>query len=62
VVGDLGERQLGGVDREADRVVAHAEEPATIKTRVNRIFAKPGSRDRVQAVRYASTHGCAVDS
>ena len=32
---------------------------ATVKTHVNRIFAKTGSRDRVQAMRYAYTHGYA---
>jgi DNA-binding NarL/FixJ family response regulator len=32
---------------------------ATVKTHVNRIFAKTGSRDRTQAVRYAYTHGYA---
>jgi DNA-binding NarL/FixJ family response regulator len=32
---------------------------ATVKTHVNRIFAKTGSRDRAQATRYAYTHGYA---
>jgi DNA-binding NarL/FixJ family response regulator len=32
---------------------------ATVKTHVNRIFAKTGSRDRAQATRYACTHGYA---
>jgi hypothetical protein len=32
---------------------------ATVKTHVNRIFAKTGSRDRSQAIRYAYTHGYA---
>lgn len=32
---------------------------ATVKTHVNRIFAKTGSRDRAQAVRYAHRHGLA---
>jgi DNA-binding NarL/FixJ family response regulator len=32
---------------------------ATVKTHVNRIFAKTGSRDRAQAVRYAYRHGIA---
>jgi DNA-binding NarL/FixJ family response regulator len=31
----------------------------TVKTHVNRIFAKTGSRDRAQATRYAYTHGYA---
>ena len=30
-----------------------------MKTHVNRIFAKTGSRDRAQATRYAYTHGYA---
>jgi DNA-binding NarL/FixJ family response regulator len=30
---------------------------ATVKTHVNRIFAKTGSRDRAQAIRYAYTRG-----
>ena len=34
-------------------VVSHA----TVKTHVNRIFYKTGSRDRAQAVRYAYRHG-----
>jgi DNA-binding NarL/FixJ family response regulator len=32
---------------------------ATVKTHVNRIFAKTGSRNRAQAVRYAHAHGYA---
>jgi DNA-binding NarL/FixJ family response regulator len=32
---------------------------ATVKTHVNRIFAKTSSRDRTQAMRYAYTHGYA---
>jgi len=32
---------------------------ATVKTHVNRIFAKTGARDRAQAVSYAYTHGYA---
>jgi DNA-binding NarL/FixJ family response regulator len=35
---------------------------ATVKTHVNRIFAKTGSRDRVQAMRYAYAHGYADPS
>ncbi len=30
---------------------------ATVKTHVNRIFAKTGSRDRAQATVYAHRHG-----
>jgi DNA-binding NarL/FixJ family response regulator len=33
---------------------------ATVKTHVNRIFAKTGVRDRAQAVRYAFDHGLAA--
>jgi DNA-binding NarL/FixJ family response regulator len=32
---------------------------ATVKTHVNRLFAKTGVRDRAQAVRYAYRHGLA---
>ena len=32
---------------------------ATVKTHINRIFYKTGSRDRAQAVRYAYEHGIA---
>ena len=31
----------------------------TVKTHINRIFAKTGARDRAQAVRYAYQHGLA---
>ena len=33
---------------------------ATVKTHINRIFAKTGARDRAQAVRYAYQHGLAA--
>jgi DNA-binding NarL/FixJ family response regulator len=33
---------------------------ATVKTHINRIFAKTGARDRAQAVRYAYQHGLTV--
>jgi DNA-binding NarL/FixJ family response regulator len=33
---------------------------ATVKTHINRIFAKTGSRDRAQAIRYAYTNGYVV--
>jgi len=33
---------------------------ATVKTHINRIFAKTGVRDRAQAVRYAYRHGLAT--
>jgi DNA-binding NarL/FixJ family response regulator len=32
---------------------------ATVKTHINRVFTKTGSRDRAQAVHYAYTHGYA---
>jgi len=33
---------------------------ATVKTHINRIFAKTGARDRAQAVRYAYQHRLAT--
>jgi DNA-binding NarL/FixJ family response regulator len=33
---------------------------ATVKTHINRIFAKTGARDRAQAVRFAYLHGLAT--
>ena len=47
----------GASNREIARALFVSE--ATVKTHVNRIFAKTGSRDRVQAMRYAYTHGYA---
>jgi DNA-binding NarL/FixJ family response regulator len=47
----------GQSNREIARALFVSE--ATVKTHVNRIFAKTGSRDRVQAMRYAYTHGYA---
>ena len=35
---------------------------ATVKTHINRIFAKTGARDRAQAVRYAYRTGLASPS
>jgi DNA-binding NarL/FixJ family response regulator len=35
---------------------------ATVKTHINRIFAKTGARDRAQAVRYAYQHGLAASA
>ena len=32
---------------------------ATVKSHINRLFAKTGVRDRAQAVRYAFQHGLA---
>ncbi len=47
----------GQSNREIARALFVSE--ATVKTHVNRIFAKTGSRDRVQATRYAYAHGYA---
>ena len=47
----------GASNREIARALFVSE--ATVKTHVNRIFAKTGSRDRVQAMRYAYSHGYA---
>jgi DNA-binding NarL/FixJ family response regulator len=47
----------GKSNREIARALFVSE--ATVKTHVNRIFAKTGSRDRTQAMRYAYTHGFA---
>src|SRR4029077_5402753 len=35
---------------------------ATVKTHINRIFAKTGARDRAQAVRYAYQHGMTTNA
>jgi len=48
----------GRSNREIARELFVSE--ATVKTHVNRIFAKTGSRDRVQAMRFAYTHGYAA--
>jgi DNA-binding NarL/FixJ family response regulator len=48
----------GRSNREIARALFVTE--ATVKTHVNRIFAKTGSRDRIQAVRYALEHGYAL--
>jgi DNA-binding CsgD family transcriptional regulator len=47
----------GKSNREIARALFVSE--ATVKTHINRIFAKTGSRDRMQAMRYAYTHGFA---
>jgi DNA-binding NarL/FixJ family response regulator len=47
----------GQSNREIARTLFVSE--ATVKTHVNRIFAKTGSRDRAQAIRYAYIHGYA---
>jgi DNA-binding NarL/FixJ family response regulator len=48
----------GQSNREIARTLFVSE--ATVKTHVNRIFAKTGSRDRAAAIRYAYLHGYAV--
>ena len=50
----------GKSNREIARALYVSE--ATVKTHVNRIFAKTGSRDRGQAVHYAYQHGYAGPS
>ena len=50
----------GQSNREIARTLFVSE--ATVKTHVNRIFAKTGSRHRAQATRYAYTHGYAAPS
>ena len=50
----------GQSNREIARALFVSE--ATVKTHVNRIFARTGSRDRAQAIRYAYTHGYASSS
>jgi DNA-binding NarL/FixJ family response regulator len=47
----------GQSNREIARALFVSE--ATVKTHVNRIFAKTGSRDRAQAMRYAYANGYA---
>ncbi len=47
----------GKSNREIARALFVSE--ATVKTHINRIFAKTGSRDRTQALRYAFDHGYA---
>jgi DNA-binding NarL/FixJ family response regulator len=47
----------GKSNREIARALFVSE--ATVKTHVNHIFAKTGSRDRTQAMRYAYMHGYA---
>ncbi|GAA3435951.1 response regulator transcription factor [Kutzneria kofuensis] len=46
---------MGRSNREIARALFVGE--ATVKTHINRIFAKTGSRDRSQAIRYAHSHG-----
>ena len=53
----LAEIAKGRSNREIARALFLSE--ATVKTHVNRIFAKTGSRDRGQAVRYAYANGYA---
>jgi DNA-binding NarL/FixJ family response regulator len=53
----LGHIARGLSNREVARALFVSE--ATVKTHVNRIFAKSGSRDRGQAIAYAHRHGLA---
>jgi DNA-binding NarL/FixJ family response regulator len=53
----LGLIASGKSNREIARALFVTE--ATVKTHVNRIFAKTGARDRAQAMRYAYIHGYA---
>jgi DNA-binding NarL/FixJ family response regulator len=48
----------GRTNREIAKTLFVGE--ATVKTHINRIFAKTGSRDRAQAIRYAYTNGYVV--
>ncbi len=48
----------GKSNREIARALFVSE--AMVKTHVNRIFAKTGSRDRTQAIHYAYAHGYAA--
>jgi DNA-binding NarL/FixJ family response regulator len=50
----------GRTNREIARTLFVGE--ATVKTHINRIYAKTGSRDRAQAIRYAYTHGYVIPS
>ncbi|MGZ4561120.1 MAG: response regulator transcription factor [Mycobacteriaceae bacterium] len=50
----------GRSSREIARALFVSE--ATVKTHVNRIFAKTSSRDRAQAIRCACTHSYAEPS
>ena len=65
-MGELTDRELE-VLKQVARGLSNAEiaqelfvSEATVKTHVNRIFAKTGSRDRAQATRYAYIHGYAA--
>ncbi len=51
----LGQMAQGLSNREIARLLVVSE--ATVKTHINRIFAKTGSRDRGQAIAYAHRHG-----
>ncbi|WP_416483259.1 response regulator [Streptomyces sp. CL12] len=51
----LGRMAQGFSNREIARLLFVSE--ATVKTHINRIFTKTGSRDRGQAIAYANRHG-----
>jgi len=53
----LGLIAAGQPNRQIARALFVSE--ATVKTHLNRIFAKTGSQDRVQATLYAQAHGYA---
>ena len=57
-----GPPPAGLTSREAEvlTLLASGLSNATVKTHINRIFAKTGARDRAQAVRFAYQHGLAA--
>ena len=70
VAGPAGDGELTPREAEVLRLIAGGQSnreiarslfvsEATVKTHVNRIFAKTGARDRAQAIRYAYTRGYA---
>jgi len=51
-----GQEAQGSPGREAQIAARAFISEATVKTHINRIFAKTGSRDRAQAIAYAHCH------